>query len=746
MRIAFLYTIGIAIFLSLIEIFNLSRKSEIPFMVWLKRVMTASVTAEIGCLLLAVANRQFEAELAYSIYYISLDWVLFFLAMFTRSYVKSEKASYKKIHVYIYLALTVADTISLMANALFHHAFTVYLSEWAPGERYYMPLPVLPYTMHLILDYAAIVTIFYILIKESIRAVNFYKIRYAAVLSVIVFIVILNALYMMLRIPLDWSVILYSVSVAILEYFAVYFTPRVLKTNSLAEAIYSLGEGLIVFDVYDECIYTNHTAETMFGIDYKTLKLDDEPVREWLRGKALKEAYPIDTFYDVDTNRELIRYRLQLRQIISRKGQYLGSYFQIEDVTADYRSMLELQMSRRKEEKARIEASRANRAKSDFLANMSHEIRTPINAVLGMNEMILREDVSPAVREYAHNIETSGEALLAIINDILDFSKIESGKMELHPSEYEPFALIKSCETLVAPRMATKNLAFTIECDEKCPKKLFGDEVRVRQIIVNILTNAAKYTEKGSVKLKLEWEEKRSKDGTLIVSVADTGMGIARENQSKLFDAFQRIEERKNRNIEGTGLGLSITSQLVKLMNGYIDVDSELGKGSTFTVRIPQGVIDATPSGAFGIDKVTEKAGYKELFKAPSAKILAVDDYKMNLTVLKGLLKKTEIKLTLATSGKEAIEKTESEKFDLILMDHMMPGMDGIETLENIRKDGNLNKDVPVIMLTANAISGVEEQYLKAGFQGYLSKPINSKALEETLLKNLPEELIVKDN
>lgn len=744
MRVPFLWTISIAILLSIIQIRKFAKSIEIPNIAWLRRVLIAAVTAEFANLFIAVSTSSLEAELSYSLYYASLDWAIFFLMLFIRSYIRQQDTLFKKVQVYIYLGLTILDTIQLMANAFYHHVFTVEQQRWITGEWFYMPSHRTSYTVHLILDYVAIATIFLILIRESIKAVSFYRRKYLAVIGVIGLIVVLNGVYMLLRLPTDWSVLLYSVAAFLLGYFTSEFTPKMLKSSAISQTLYKLGEGIILFDIYDECIYANKAAELMFGIDARTLTVDDEPIREWLRGRSLKEAYPIDTFYDIDSNRTLLRYRLQLRQIESAKGQYLGSYFQIEDVTKDYRSMMELRESRRKEEKARIEASRANRAKSDFLANMSHEIRTPINAVLGMNEMILREDISPEVRELAQNIANSGEALLSIVNDILDFSKIESGKMELNLAEYEPFGIIRSCETMIAPRAAAKDLAFSIECDEKCPKVLFGDETRIRQIIINILTNACKYTEKGSISLKLSWESKRSKDGNLIIAVTDTGMGIAKENQGKLFDAFQRIEERKNRNIEGTGLGLSITNQLVRLMNGAIYVDSEVGKGSTFTVNIPQGVLSEELSGAYGLVNVEKDSKYQELFKAPEAKILAVDDYKMNLTVLKGLLKKTEVKLTLANSGQEALDKIKTETFDLVLMDHMMPGMDGIEALERIRKSDTPNRDIPVIMLTANAIAGVEEQYLKAGFQGYLSKPINSKALEETLLKYLPPELIVK--
>jgi len=746
MRTAYICTISIAIMLSIIIIRKFATEKKYTFVKWLRRVLIAAATAEVANLFIALSRNTMEAELSYALYYISIDWTLFFLVVFVRDYVKGEENKFKKSQLIIYFIINCLDSLSLMVNGTTHHAFTVSQTEWGINkELYYMSSGKIFFQMHLVLSYLALVTIFTILIREFFKSVSFYRVKYAAIFIIIFFIVVLNAVYLFFDLPLDWSVILYSIACVFLEHYATGYTPRHLMISALSETVYKLGEGLILFDINDECMYANKMVEDLFAVKAETITVDSAPVKEWLQGRTLQNAYPIDTYYDIASTREYIRYRLRLKQIISKKGDYIGSYFQVEDVTKEYRAMMEIQESRKKEELARIEASRANRAKSDFLANMSHEIRTPINAVLGMNEMILRENVSPEVREYAKNIALSGEALLSLVNDILDFSKIESGKMELTLGEYEPFAIIKACETMVGPRIAGKKLKFIVECDEKCPKKLYGDEARIRQILTNVLTNAAKYTEEGSVTLTLKWESKRMRDGNLVLTVADTGIGIARENQSKLFDAFKRLDEKRNRNIEGTGLGLSITSQLLKLMNGHISVESEYGKGSTFTITIPQGIIDSEESGRYGQSEHEETTVYQELFKAPDAKILAVDDYKMNLTVLKGLLKKTQVRLTTACSGAEALEKASAEKFHLILMDHMMPGMDGIETLQKIRSEEGPNKETPVIMLTANAVTGVEEQYLKAGFQGYLSKPINSKALESELHKFIPDELILKE-
>ena len=396
------------------------------------------------------------------------------------------------------------------------------------------------------------------------------------------------------------------------------------------------------------------------------------------------------------------------------------------------------------------ELTRANQAKSDFLANMSHEIRTPINAVLGMDEMILRESREQEVILYAQNIQSAGNTLLSLINDILDFSKIESGKMEILPVEYEMSSLINDCYHMILMRATEKNLSLQVENDETIPRTLFGDEIRIRQVVSNLLTNAVKYTEKGYVKLKLDWSPLEAGMINLKISVEDSGMGISEENQKILFASFQRIEERKNRNIEGTGLGLTITKQLVSLMGGTISVKSELKRGSTFVVEIPQRMISDKPIGNFMekyADAVNQNAKYEESFQAPEAQLLVVDDVKMNLDVIKGLLKNTKVQVDTAQSGRECLEKAAKKKYHIIFMDHMMPEMDGIETLYQLRIQTDLpNAKTTVIALTANAIIGAEEEYLAKGFSDYLSKPVRGKELEKMVIQYLPQELIIRES
>lgn len=397
----------------------------------------------------------------------------------------------------------------------------------------------------------------------------------------------------------------------------------------------------------------------------------------------------------------------------------------------------------RKEKSSQQEAEAANMAKSSFLANMSHEIRTPINAILGMNEMILREEKDPAIRGYAGNIQASGNSLLSIVSDVLDISKIESGKLEIIPVDYEVNSLISDCCNMAAGRAKAKELELLVECADNVPMKLCGDETHIRQIIMNLLTNAVKYTEKGTVKLIVSG---RFTDGGFVlkVDVSDTGIGIAEENLPQLFTQFQRFDLQRNRNIEGTGLGLSIVKRLCDLMSGTITARSVLGSGSTFTVELPQKVVDSTPCGGVNLNySAGAEHEYHHSFEAPEAKILAVDDLPVNLLVIANLLKETRIKIDTAGSGRECLDKCSQQKYDLILMDHMMPEMDGVLTFEKLHGDkSSPNFETPVIMLTANALAGMREQYMDVGFADYVSKPVRGAKLEEAIRRNLPESLI----
>jgi len=426
------------------------------------------------------------------------------------------------------------------------------------------------------------------------------------------------------------------------------------------------------------------------------------------------------------------------------KADYVkGSYFSEAVSKNEFIAILRAtELARMEERRARA----ANEAKSNFLANMSHEIRTPINAVLGMNEVILRECKDEKILEYAQNIEGAGRTLLSLINDILDFSKIEAGSMEIHEVDYDLSSILNDVYNMVQLRADQKALDLIFNIEEDLPETMYGDEMRIRQIMVNILNNAVKYTTKGSVTLQISGSREFDNRIILKIEVIDTGSGIKEEDKSSLFEKFKRLDFNNTKSVEGSGLGLSITSSLIDLMGGSIMVESEYGKGSTFTVMLPQRIVSNNPIGNFQqkiLSNAKMRKSYKEKLTAPNAEVLVVDDTPMNHVVIRELLKPTMIHVESARSGQECIKKQHGKKYDLIFLDYRMPGMDGIETLDEIKKDAEgPNKNTPVIVLTANAISGAKENFIREGFDDYLSKPVESNKLEETLIKYLPKEKV----
>ncbi len=392
------------------------------------------------------------------------------------------------------------------------------------------------------------------------------------------------------------------------------------------------------------------------------------------------------------------------------------------------------------------EIEELNRAENHFFSSMSHEIRTPINTIIGLNEIILRGDIPEDVAENARNIQGASKLLLTLINDILDISKIKSGKMEIVDVSYETGALFSEIVNMIWIKAREKGLEFRLHVDASIPSMLCGDEVRIKQILINLLNNAVKYTSEGSVTLSVRCERLTVNRVRVWYSVEDTGQGVKKENIPYIFNAFRRVDEEKNRHIEGTGLGLSIVQQLVELMGGEISVNSVYTKGSTFIVMLEQDIIDERELGTFTLAsrvKAHDGEQYRQSFEAPDAHILVVDDNEMNLVVVSKLLSATRIQIDTALSGAECLQLTQNHHYDCILMDHMMPDMDGIECFHALRvQPGGLCQDVPVIALTANAGSDNQLLYQKEGFSGYLAKPVSGALLEAAVLGILPRQLV----
>lgn len=483
-------------------------------------------------------------------------------------------------------------------------------------------------------------------------------------------------------------------------------------------------EGLVVLDKDSRLIYTNPVVRKIYPelgtADYRSVLAE------------LEELYSHHEQFSKNDN----IYRIEKKDIIREQVNY-GKIYIVTDITEIYQYTIRL-------EQQSVIAEQANRAKSDFLAKMSHEIRTPINSVLGMNEMILRESQEENIRNYAWDVKSSANALLSLINEILDLSKIESGKLEILPIEYEMNSLLNDVVQMIYVRAKEKGLKLEVQVQETLPNRLFGDDVRIRQILTNLLTNAVKYTREGSVTLSVSGSVKE-KHVILHYEVCDTGIGIKEEDMPKLYASFERIEEDRNRGIEGTGLGMSIVIDLLLLMNSRLQVESVYGKGSKFWFDLEQEVVNDEAIGNFEERSrpTAQKQQYRAMFTAPDAKVLVVDDSDINRNVFRNLLKQTKVRITDAASGVQCLDILQKEPFDVIFLDHMMPGMDGVETLHRMKElEGNLSADAPVIVLTANAVTGAKERYLAEGFDDFLSKPIVPEKLEEMLKEYLPGESI----
>ena len=520
---------------------------------------------------------------------------------------------------------------------------------------------------------------------------------------------------------------------------ATKFNAFSITVGNLSQYIYeSANTAILIFDEYFRLVLANPYGQELLGIK----KIENQKLMQLFQGTDAESGRIKDG---------ILRDNKGVAELVSVHGAISCSlnFSLARDFHDDPYCIVCFVYDLTKEKNMLEEVVRANEAKSQFLANMSHEIRTPINGILGMDSVLLKECHDENLREYAKNIQSAGQSLLSIINDILDISKIESGKMEILTIRYQLFSVLNDCYNLTKIKLQNKPVSFIMQINEKLPSWLYGDEVRIRQIINNFLSNAVKYTKEGNITFELDFEEKTDEQILLVITVRDTGIGIKEEDLGKLFESFTRIEEKRNRNIEGTGLGLNLTKNLVNLMGGEVFAESTYGKGSCFTAKIPQKIADAKPMGDFGKryqQYLSTSDDDKLSFLAPDAKILVVDDVTMNLKVVEGLLKATKIQIDTAVSGSECLECVKTTPYQMIFLDHMMPEMDGLETLEHMKNlADNPNAQTPVIMLTANAIVGAKEEYIEAGFTDYLTKPIRETELLEMILKYLPEELVCEN-
>lgn len=533
-----------------------------------------------------------------------------------------------------------------------------------------------------------------------------------------------------------------NIGIALSSVFMIFamFKYNLIDTEDMVKdsIVDTLKDGIVVVDAYNRISYVNDTAkEIVPGIDISRVDsvssvFSDLDIRARNNDR-------------LEVNNRV--YALSYEDIY-QGNIYRGKLYLMDDITesVNYTNEIEIERDR---------ADEANAAKSAFLSNMSHEIRTPMNGIVGMTDILLRSNLGEQEESYLLNIKTSGLSLLNIINDILDFSKIESGRMSIIEDDYEPLPMFNDLKALFQTRIGDKPLRLIYEIDEKLPARLYGDAVRIRQCIINLVNNAVKFTDVGYVKAQIRvckdekdmifpsTEASTIQDGDTIkleIKVTDTGVGIKEEELPKLFKSFGQVDSKRNHGKEGTGLGLAITKQLVELMGGTIEVTSEYGKGTTFTITIPQRVVDSNIATSV---KYSNKVENQMTYIAPEARILLVEDNEINVKVALGLLEPFKFKIDVAENGLAALKKVSENKYDLILMDHLMPVMDGIESTQRIRGfDGEYFKRVPIIALTANAISGARELFVNSGMNDFVGKPISLNEISAVIHKWLPSELI----
>ncbi len=513
-----------------------------------------------------------------------------------------------------------------------------------------------------------------------------------------------------------------------IRYNILDITPSAVETVSDV-----IQESLIVVDKNYIYVDSNREARNVFP-EFEAKKFERMKIGEY--SSLLEDIFTCDSEREFKIGDRY--YRSNVVPIYGNNKNITGYTACIIDITDSYLNVKQLVSMKNK-------ADIANKAKSEFLANVSHEIRTPLNAIIGMTELALREDASPAVREKLFDIKSAGSSLLAIINDILDFAKLESNKVEVVNSQYNVAALISDVVSIINVKIEEKNIFFEQNVNPDIPALLSGDEMKVRQILINLLGNAVKYTEKGKITFTMDF--RRDGDYAIIeASVEDTGVGISKENISKLFSSFQRVDSRKNRSIEGTGLGLAISKQYLSLMGGDISVKSTYGVGSKFTFTLPQKIVNDQPCDYHPFVHLREKQEqFRNSFIAPSAKVLVVDDNPVNIKIAAGYLKSYKIEADSALGGLECVEKVSKTRYDIVLLDYMMPEVDGVDTLKLIRaKSGEdeYYKKLPIVALTADAVNGSEEKFKNFGFNEYLAKPINEGKLEDVLAKFLPPEIV----
>lgn len=626
---------------------------------------------------------------------------------------------------------------------------TVYYLDASGMMTYYFKkgLPNTLYTLYSIMIAINIFSItIYMLKRSKVKRLKAFAKRFLIVESLILLGMILDTIFPLIgKSAIPGSSITQFWGAAVLYYaISVMNRSRINITNMSEFIYYSLSMPVVVYDTNHNLKIMNDAASSFFNVSQGSKEPEHLPI-EQLFDVAEQDAFSFEgTCKSVDAvcHKNQLFCDLTINKILDSYGDVIGYIMIVTDLSERMKDMQNL-------EEAKKEAEAANQSKSTFLANMSHEIRTPMNAIVGLSELVLNLELSSTAREYLLDIKNSSLNLLAIINDILDISKLESGKMELECENYYTSSLLQDVFLIINTQAKKKGLSFSMNVASDFPNQLFGDKIRIRGILINLLNNSVKYTNTGSVKLDIQVQKKEPDIAQLQFQISDTGVGINKEELDSIFESFSQVDRKVHRGTEGTGLGLAIVKGYVDLMKGTISVDSTYGEGSTFTVAFNQKIIDAKPIDSFTKEEQEEKTFSLGNMKIQNTQVLIVDDNLVNLKVAKRSFEHYGLQADTAMSGENAIALCKEKEYHLIFMDQMMPQMDGIEAMQKIRKISPFyasGSDCKMIVLTANAISGVREQLMKQGFDEYLGKPIDFKQLERLFLKFIPKENLVDSN
>lgn len=725
----YMISLVILIFILIFCILQIRRENS-ELGIYVTGLLQCSMMAVAGNLIFVAAKNQNVSTLGFSIFSAMIDWMLIMLLVFVNKYVENEKVWTKLLRVVTFLA--VIDTLSLLCNVKWHHIFTLSQEKFLGKYDIFVANEFTGlYDLHLFVDYLCVIRIFYVLISKSVHISSIYRKKYTVVLGIFGVVIALDAICVAMHIPLNVSIVFYGLLAIAISYYAVFFQPKKLLMEMQTMVLEHSKNGIACFDSKGKFIYANNGLYRLFALS------DTDDRMKTIYGGVHDQP---QTSYDIWTEEHIIsgekRYiEVERQKMYDKKGYYVGCCYVMKDRTQQHQ-MYERELDA---------ANESNRAKSEFLSRVSHDIRTPVNSIFGMNEMILRDTQESETREYANRIKDAVEILLNLINDVLDFSKIEAGKMNLVERTYDTNKMFSAVVNMIAVQAKKKKLDFRCEIARDMPSKLLGDDIRIQQILMNLLSNAVKYTTEGSITMRAQGKKEMGKF-YLIISVKDTGIGIKKQDIPKLFNAFERFEELKNHSIQGTGLGLNITSHLLGLMNSSLKIESEYGKGSKFSFTIEQEIVDNRLMIPLDAEKESMKEDvYKQTFTAPEARILVVDDNEINRFVFTSLLAETKVRIDEAENGQKCLEMTAKTPYHMIFMDHMMPGMDGVETFHRIREDAdNPCSQIPIIALTANVVAGAKEMYLQEGFDGYLTKPFEPEEMEKMIMDMLPEELVEK--